>query len=196
MDGNAYANLRAFAQPQEIDMDGKILDRVELKVARDDAVLGAVDIELVDGGEKTTRVNALLEPGTRPARRSARAAPLPACWRAVAFICWVVAISNPCTKSSAAGGRGKERACECCRARGAYNEHACEIQGTRGWATKSKIRFVPDIYGRLPVPILVSSAAMRAFKASFSSRAIRAISLTTSNSSRLTTSSSRSMRSA
>src|SRR5262245_61459856 len=51
-------------------------------------------------------------------------------------------------------------------------------------------------YGLPPEPSLASSAAMRAFKASFSSRASRAISLTASNSSRLTTSRSRTMRSA
>src|SRR5262249_1197304 len=51
-------------------------------------------------------------------------------------------------------------------------------------------------YGLPPEPSLASSAAMRAFKASFSSRASRAISLTASNSSRLTTSRSRKMRSA
>src|SRR5262245_56439494 len=49
----------------------------------------------------------------------------------------------------------------------------------------------PSGYGLPPEPSLASSAAMRAFKASFSSRASRAISLTASNSSRLTTSRSR-----
>src|SRR5262245_43693564 len=48
----------------------------------------------------------------------------------------------------------------------------------------------------MPDPSLASSAAMRAFKVSFSSRAVRAISLTASNSSRLTTSRSRRTRSA
>ena len=48
----------------------------------------------------------------------------------------------------------------------------------------------------LPTPSFASSAAIRAFSASFSSRASRAMSLTASNSSRLTRSRSRSQRSA
>ena len=61
--GNAHADLRAFAQPQEIDMDGKVLHRIELEVARNDAVLGAVDVEVVDRGEEVSGIDALLELG-------------------------------------------------------------------------------------------------------------------------------------
>src|SRR5262249_22006680 len=63
VDRNAYANLRPFAKSQKIDVNGQILDRVELKVARDHPVLGAVDIEIVDGGEKAAGIDALLELG-------------------------------------------------------------------------------------------------------------------------------------
>jgi len=46
------ADLRAFAEPQEIDVHRQVFHRIELEVARDDPLLGAVDVELVDRGEK------------------------------------------------------------------------------------------------------------------------------------------------
>ena len=63
MDGNPHPNLRTFPKPQKIHVDGQILDRVKLEVARDDALLGTIDVKLVDGGEKAPAVDALLELG-------------------------------------------------------------------------------------------------------------------------------------
>src|SRR5262249_42061594 len=42
-----------------IDMDGKIAHRIELEVARDDAMLAAVELEIVDAGEKPARIDLL-----------------------------------------------------------------------------------------------------------------------------------------
>src|SRR5262249_56574603 len=52
-----------LAEPQEVDVHRQVLDRIELEVARDHAMLGAVELELVDGGEKTPGIDALLELG-------------------------------------------------------------------------------------------------------------------------------------
>ena len=41
MDRDAHADLGAFAQPHEIDMHRQVLHRIELEVARDDAMLGS-----------------------------------------------------------------------------------------------------------------------------------------------------------
>ena len=40
--------LRADAEPHEIHVHRQILHRIELEIARDHPVLGAVDVELVD----------------------------------------------------------------------------------------------------------------------------------------------------
>ena len=44
-------------------MDGQILHRIELEVARDDSLFTPVEVELVNGGEKTAGIDALFEIG-------------------------------------------------------------------------------------------------------------------------------------
>src|SRR5439155_6424293 len=56
---NAHADFCAFAEPQEVHMHRQVAHRIELEVARDHAVLGALHIELVDGGEEAPRIDAL-----------------------------------------------------------------------------------------------------------------------------------------
>ena len=55
--------LRAFAQAQEIHVHRQVLHRVELEVARNDPVLGAVHVEVVHRGEEVSGIDALLELG-------------------------------------------------------------------------------------------------------------------------------------
>src|SRR5262249_29528631 len=52
-----------LAETQEVDMHRQVLHRIELELARDHPLLGAVDLELVDGGEKAPGIDALLELG-------------------------------------------------------------------------------------------------------------------------------------
>src|SRR5262249_21296319 len=63
VDRNPHPDLRAFPQPQEIHVHGQVLYRVELEVARDDPLLAAIDVELIDAGEKAAGIDALLEIG-------------------------------------------------------------------------------------------------------------------------------------
>jgi hypothetical protein len=63
VDGDADADFRAVAEPHEIHVHRQVLHRVELEIARNHPVLGAVDVELVDGGEEPARIDALLELG-------------------------------------------------------------------------------------------------------------------------------------
>src|SRR5262249_54111300 len=63
VNGDAHANLRPFPEPQEIDVDRQILDRIELEIAWNHAMLGAVHIELVDRGEEAPGTDPLLELG-------------------------------------------------------------------------------------------------------------------------------------
>ncbi len=44
---NADADGGAFAEPHEIDMNGKIAHRIEMEVARNHAVLLALEIDVV-----------------------------------------------------------------------------------------------------------------------------------------------------
>ncbi len=55
------ANARAFRHTQKIDMHWQILDRVELKVARDHPMFGAIHIEIVQRGEETPGIDALAQ---------------------------------------------------------------------------------------------------------------------------------------
>ena len=56
-----HADGRAFGHAKEIHMHRQILDRVELEVARDHAVLGAVHIEIVKRGEEAPGIDALAQ---------------------------------------------------------------------------------------------------------------------------------------
>jgi hypothetical protein len=58
---DAHPDGRAFAEPQEIDMDRVVAHRVDLEVARDGAVLLAVDLDVADAGEEAARIDAVLE---------------------------------------------------------------------------------------------------------------------------------------
>src|SRR3984893_8243925 len=76
MHRDAHAQLRPFGQAQEIHMHGRIVNRVELKVARDHPLLDPIDIKLAQGREKPACINALLELGMidRDVERRLRAA--------------------------------------------------------------------------------------------------------------------------
>ena len=63
MQGNADPDGGAFAEPHEIDMERKIAHRIELEVARNHAVLVALEIDVVNRGEKPPRQNALTQLG-------------------------------------------------------------------------------------------------------------------------------------
>ncbi len=61
--GNADADGGAFAEPHEIDMDRKITHRIEMEVARNHAVLLALEIDVVNRGEEPPRQDALAQVG-------------------------------------------------------------------------------------------------------------------------------------
>src|SRR6267154_5244734 len=61
--GNADADGGAFAEPHEIDMERKIAHRIKLEVARNHAVLVALEIDVVNRGEKPPRQDALTQLG-------------------------------------------------------------------------------------------------------------------------------------
>ena len=110
VDRNAHADGGALAQAHEIDMNRMVPDRIELEVARDHAVLRAVDLEIVEGGQKAAGEDALLQFGCIErdrdgglavavdyARHAAFAThcpggPLAACGRAVALSSLTVAM--------------------------------------------------------------------------------------------------------
>ena len=54
------AELRAGTEPQEIDMDRRVLDAVELVIARDHPLLAASDVDLEDRGQEVARVDVLV----------------------------------------------------------------------------------------------------------------------------------------
>ena len=49
---------RALAEALEVDMNRKILERIELEIARDDAGLLAVDVEIEHGGQEAAGIDA------------------------------------------------------------------------------------------------------------------------------------------
>src|ERR1700682_2475394 len=61
--GNADANGGAFAEPHEIDMEWKIARRIEMEVTRNHAVLLALEIDVVNRGEKPAGQDALAQFG-------------------------------------------------------------------------------------------------------------------------------------
>src|SRR5205823_12041530 len=63
VDRDAHADARTLAEAKEIDVHRQILHRIELVIARDYALLAAVEIELVDRGEEAAGIDALLEIG-------------------------------------------------------------------------------------------------------------------------------------
>src|SRR5262249_1491032 len=58
---NIDADGGILAEPHEVDMQRQIAHGIELEVARDDAVLHAVDLDVMNGGEEVPGVNALAQ---------------------------------------------------------------------------------------------------------------------------------------
>ena len=56
-----HADRGAFGDAQEVHVHRQVLDRVELEVARDHPVLGAVHIEIVERGEEAPGINTLAQ---------------------------------------------------------------------------------------------------------------------------------------
>src|ERR1700730_15271924 len=63
VDRDAHPDRGALAEPHEIHMDRHVADRIELEIARDDALRGAVDVDIVDAGQKLARIDALAQLG-------------------------------------------------------------------------------------------------------------------------------------
>ncbi len=61
VDRDAHPDGGALPEPHEIDVGRVIHDRVDLEVARDDAKLRSIDVEVIEGGEEVTGEDALLE---------------------------------------------------------------------------------------------------------------------------------------
>ena len=61
--GHADADGRAFAEPHEVDMDREIAHRIEMEVARNHAVLLALQIDVVNRGEEPAGQDALAQFG-------------------------------------------------------------------------------------------------------------------------------------
>src|SRR5262249_43768841 len=78
--GAAHANRNvdpdggAFAQPHEIHVQRHVAHGIELEIARDDAVLYAVDLNLMDGGEEAAGIDALAQFGVVERNRQWRLA--------------------------------------------------------------------------------------------------------------------------
>ncbi len=62
-DRNIDPDGRALAEPHEVDMQRQVADGVELEIARNDAMLHAVDFDVVDGGEEMAGIDALAQIG-------------------------------------------------------------------------------------------------------------------------------------
>src|ERR1700684_11290 len=61
--GHADADGGAFAEPHEVDMERKITHRIEMEVARNHAVLLALEIDVVNRGEEPAGQDALAQIG-------------------------------------------------------------------------------------------------------------------------------------
>src|SRR5690349_19734172 len=74
MDRNVDPDRGALAQPHEIHMQRHIAHRIELEIARDDAVLFAIHLDLMDGREEAARIDALAQIGIIERNRQRRLA--------------------------------------------------------------------------------------------------------------------------
>ena len=63
MHGDLDADGGAFRDAEEVHVQRQVLDGVELEVARDHAMLGAVDIDMEKRGEEAPGVNTLAQFG-------------------------------------------------------------------------------------------------------------------------------------
>src|SRR4029077_5727075 len=59
--GNADPDGRAFAEPHEIDMDREVAHRIEVEVARNHAMLLALEIDVVNRGQEPAGQDALTQ---------------------------------------------------------------------------------------------------------------------------------------
>ena len=74
VDRNVDADRRALAQPHEVDMQRQVAHGVELEIARNDAVLHAVHLDVVNGGEEMAGIDALAQIGVIERNRQRRLA--------------------------------------------------------------------------------------------------------------------------
>jgi hypothetical protein len=63
VDRDIDADRSALAQPHEVDMQRQVADGIELEIARDHAVVHAVDFHVVNGREKMACIDALAQIG-------------------------------------------------------------------------------------------------------------------------------------
>ena len=63
MQGNADADGGAFAEPHEVDMEREVAHRIEMEVARNHAVLLALEIDVVNRGQEPAGQDALAQFG-------------------------------------------------------------------------------------------------------------------------------------
>ena len=68
--GNADADGRAFAEPHEVDMEREVAHRIEVEVARNHAMLLAVEIDVEDRGEEAAGQDAQAQFAHRRPRSS------------------------------------------------------------------------------------------------------------------------------
>ena len=59
--GNADADRRAFTEPHEIDMQREVTHRIEVEVARNHAVLLALEVDVVNRGQEAAGQDALAQ---------------------------------------------------------------------------------------------------------------------------------------
>ncbi len=74
MDRNVDADGGALAEPHEIDVQRQVADGIELEVARDHAVLHAVNLDVMDGRQKMTGIDAVAQIGVIERDRQRRLA--------------------------------------------------------------------------------------------------------------------------
>src|SRR5580704_2719197 len=63
VDRNVDADRRALAEPHEVYMQGQIVHGVQLEIAGNDAVLHAIDLNVVYGREKVPGIDAMMQIG-------------------------------------------------------------------------------------------------------------------------------------
>src|ERR1700688_2070484 len=74
MDRNVDADGGALAEPHEVHMQRQVANRIELEVAGNDAMLHAVDLDVMNGGEKTPGIDAEVQIGVIERDRQRRLA--------------------------------------------------------------------------------------------------------------------------
>src|ERR1700722_7811683 len=72
--GGDDADRGALAEPHEVHMQRQVANRIELEVAGNDAMLHAVDLDVMNGGEKTPGIDAVVQIGVIERDRQRRLA--------------------------------------------------------------------------------------------------------------------------